>query len=152
MARRGAHSIEINADCESVFDLIHNYQVRLEWDPMLASAELLDGANCAAQGVRSRCVGNWKCLWIPVEASYVSFESGKVAAVKMTNRPWFFKEFAATIRHESLGESKSKTTYIYSFESRPSWISPILDPVMNSVLSREVKHRLGSLKRYIEAP
>ena len=85
------------------------------------------------QGVRSRCVGNWKCLWIPVEASDVSFESSKVAAVKMTNRPWFFKEFAATI-------------------PRPSWISPILDPVMNSVLSREVKHRLGSLKRYIEAP
>lgn len=143
-------AIEINAPAQATFDLIHQYDKRLLWDSMLREARLLDGATVAAQGVRSRCVGSWKCLWIPIEAIYVSFKSGKVAAVKMVNRPLFFAEFAATIRHDALDSQSSTVTYIYNFKSKPRWLAPVFEPVMNAVLAREVRHRLRALKSYAE--
>ena len=143
-------SIDINAPAQSTFDLIHEYDKRLLWDSMLCEARLLNGAKVAAQGVRSRCVGSWKCLWIPIEAIYVSFKSGKVAAVKMVNRPLFFAEFAATIRHDALDSQSSTVTYIYNFKSKPRWLAPVFEPVMNAVLAREVRHRLRALKSYAE--
>lgn len=147
---RGQHSIEIDASAQAVFDLIHNYDLRLQWDSMLCEAKLLDGATVAAEGTRSRCVGNWKCVWLPIESEYVSFESGKVAAVRMTNRPLFFDEFAATIRHVAINEVRSKVTYIYHFRSKPRWLSFLFEPIMNGSLQREVQHRLSSLKAFIE--
>lgn len=144
-------SIDINAPAQSTFDLIHEYDKRPLWDSMLCEARLLNGATVAAQGVRSRCVGSWKCLWIPIEAIYVSFKSGKVAAVKMVNRPLFFAEFAATIRHDALDSQSSTVTYIYNFKSKPRWLAPVFEPVMNAVLAREVRHRLRALKSYAES-
>ena len=79
---RGTHSIEINASCDAVFELIHNYDIRLQWDSMLCEATLLGAAAEVVKGVRTRCVGNWKCLWLAIEADYLSYEKGKVAAVK----------------------------------------------------------------------
>ena len=148
---RGSHSIEIQASTSKVFDLIHDYDLRLTWDSMLKQATLLDGATMAATGVRSRCVGNWKCFWLPMETKYVSFTSGSVAAVKLVNRPWFFDDFAATIRHENIeSTNRSRTTYIYSFRAKPKWLRPILEPLMKLAMNREVKNRLAALKRHLE--
>ena len=47
---RGQHSIEIDASAQAVFDLIHNYDLRLQWDSMLREAKLLNGATVAAEG------------------------------------------------------------------------------------------------------
>ena len=79
---RGTHSIEISASCDAVFELIHNYDTRLQWDSMLCDATLLGAAAELVKGVRTRCVGNWKCLWLAIEADYLSYEKGKVAAQK----------------------------------------------------------------------
>lgn len=147
---RGSQTIEIKASAQVVFDLVHNYDMRLEWDSMLSEAKLVAGPGVAQTGVLSRCVGNWKCLWLPIEAVYVNFQSGKVAAVKMTNRPLFFQTFAATISHEDLPQQLSRVTYIYSFSSKPRWLAFLLEPIMNASLRREVKHRLRSLKKFIE--
>src|SRR5437879_4795235 len=94
-----SHSIEIDAPCDAVFDLIHDYGRRLEWDSMLSEARLLHGATNAAVGVRSLCIGTWKTAFLGLETVYVSFERGRAAAVKLTNRPAFFSRFAATIKH-----------------------------------------------------
>jgi len=147
---RESHSIEIDAPCDAVFDLVHDYQRRLEWDSMLREARLLDGATSAGTGVRSRCVGTWKGAFLPMETEYVQFDRGRVAAVRLTNRPWFFDQFAATIRHDAVGEARSRTTYIYSFKARPRLLAPWLEPIMNLMLAREVRHRLQSLRAFVE--
>ena len=147
---RGTQAIEINASCDAVFELIHNYDIRLEWDSMLCEATLLGGADEAANGVRSRCVGNWKCLWLAIEADYLSYEKGKVAAVKMSNKPMFFAEFAATIRHDDLEDGRSKVTYIYHFNAKPGYLAFLFEPIMNFCLNREVTHRLAALKGFAE--
>ena len=147
---RGTRSIEINASSDTVFELIHNYVLRLQWDSMLCEAKLLSGATEATKGVRSRCVGNWKCLWLAVEAEYLSYEKGKVAVVKMSNKPMFFSEFTATIRHDDLEEGRSEVTYIYNFNAKPRCLAFLLEPIINSCLNREVRHRLAALKRFSE--
>ncbi|GAB4417411.1 MAG: hypothetical protein Fur0044_13060 [Anaerolineae bacterium] len=146
---RAILSVEIDAPGDAVFQVVHDYGCRLEWDTMLQEARLLDGASTAATGVRSVCVGTWRSLFLALETEYVRFEPGRIAAVKLTNRPPFFERFAATIRHEAIGEGCSRTTYIYFFRARPRFLAPLLEPIMNALLKREVRQRLYSLRRYL---
>jgi hypothetical protein len=143
-------SIEIRASCQTVFDLIHDYGRRLEWDSMLSRAALLGGAPAAALGVRSLCVGTWRSGFMGMETEYVRFERGCVAAVKLTNRPAFFGRFAATIRHSPLADGRSLTTYIYAFRARPRFLAFLLEPIMNLVLARQIRGRLKALRNFLE--
>lgn len=145
-----SYQVEIEASCEAVFDVVHDYERRLEWDPMLSEARLLAGARSAGVGVRSLCVGTWRGAFQALETEYITFERGRVAAVKLTNCPPFFRHFAATIRHEPLGANRSRVTYIYSFRARPAALAPLLEPVMRARMGREIRERLCRLRDYIE--
>ena len=143
-------SIEIHASCIAVFNLIHDYDRRLQWDTMLSRAMLLGDAKSADVGVRSLCVGTWQSGYLGLETEYIRFEPGEVAAIKLTNRPSFFDRFAATIRHKTLSDSRSLTTYIYNFSASPRILSPLLEPIMNVMLKREVTNRLRALRDFLE--
>ena len=116
---------------------------------MLSQALLLEAA-VPGVGVRSLCVGTWRSAFLPFETEYVRFERGRVAAVKLTNRPMCFDAFAATIRHEATGEGRSRITYIYSFRARPRVLAVLLEPVLSFMLSREVRRRLLCLRAFLE--
>lgn len=146
---KGTVSVEVVASCTAVFNLIHDYGRRLEWDTLLSKACLLDGATETGLGVRSLCVGTWRGMFLPLETEYIRFEPGRVAAVSLTNRPPFFAHFAATIRHEPLSETHSRVTYTYYFRARPKLIAPFLEPIMNLLLKRETQKRLYALQRYL---
>ena len=147
---RGSASVEIAAPCEVVFALVHDYARRLEWDTMLSEARLLGGAARADVGVRSLCVGTWQSAFLGLETEYVQFVPGRRAAVRLTNRPPFFERFAATIRHDPLDTGGSRTTYVYSFRARPRVLAPLLEPVMQLMLGREVRRRLRALQAFAE--
>lgn len=144
---RGTVSVVVEGSCTAVFNLIHDYGRRLAWDTLLRKAMLLDGATEAGLGVRSLCVGSWRGAFLPLETEYIRFAPGENAAVSLTNRPPFFNHFAATIRHEPLGENRSRVTYIYYFQARPRFLAPILEPLMNWLLKRETQKRLLALQR-----
>src|SRR5262245_30714407 len=91
-------SIEIEASCETVFDLIHDYNHRLKWDSMLSEAVILGEPGAADKGVRTRCVGKWRSAGIALETEYVNFNVGRVAAVKQVNGAIFIEKFAVSIR------------------------------------------------------
>jgi hypothetical protein len=150
--RRGSFSTEVHAEPEVVFDLIHDYDRRLKWDSMLSEARLVGGATTAGVGIRSLCVGTWRTAYLPMETEYVSFERGRVAAVKLTNRPAFFDRFAATIRHHAIAEGVSRVTYIYAFSARPQALALVLEPVMQRALDREIQQRLGALRAFYDRP
>ena len=147
---RASHSIEIDVPCSVVFDTVHDYARRLDWDRMLSQATLLAGATAAGIGVRSLCVGTWRSAFLPMETEYVSFERARVAAVKLTNHPALFATFAATIRHAAVSETRSRTTYIYSFRARPRFLAPLLEPIMRNLLDSEVRGRLRALRDFLE--
>ena len=149
---RNAVTVEMNASPETVFDLLHDYGRRLEWDSMLREARLLDGATAGGVGVRTLCVGTWRSAFLPMETEYIRFEPGKVAAVQLTRCPPFFARFAATIKHEAIGESRCRTTYIYNFQARPRWLAPLLEPIIDTLLRRETRMRLRALREFVEFP
>lgn len=147
---RESVSIVISASCESVFDLIHDYDRRLQWDSLLRKAYLCDGAKQAGEGVRSVCAAKWIVGGTTIKSEYVSYRRGEVAAVKMLNSPPFFQAFAATIVHEPLDEQRSRVTYIYNFKAKPTWLAWLLEPIMNFLLLKEIKGRLKALKAFLE--
>ena len=147
---RASVAVEIDAPCEAVFALVHDYDRRLEWDSMLSEARLLGGATAAGLGVRSLCVGTWKSGFLAMETEYVRFDRGRAAAVKLTNRPLFFQRLGASIRHEPLDAGRSLTTYVYSFRARPAWLAPVLEPLMRTMITREIRARLDALRSFME--
>jgi len=148
-------SVDINAPREVVFDVVHNYQIRLEWDTLLSKACILDeAATEAGVGVRTLCVGRMALGRVGMETVYISFDRPRAAAVRMKRGPWFVGDFAASIRHAdspAAPGTASRVTYKLQIHGRPSWLRFILDPILRLAFRYETRKRLLSLKRYIES-
>lgn len=147
---RGSASVDVRAPAALVFDILHDYSLRLEWDTMLSAADLVGDATVAAAGVRSLCVGTWSSAFLPMETEYIVFRPGEVAAVRLTNRPLLFERFAASIRHTPLGTDGSRVTYTYSFRTRPRHLAMLVEPVVARCMAREVRARLLGLRDFVE--
>ena len=86
-----------------------------------------------------------------METIYVSFNRPRVAAVRMTRGPLFLQSFAATLRHDAIGNGITRTTYRYNFTSRPRWLAFLVEPIVQRVFKLETQGRLAALKRFLEA-
>ena len=139
--------MDIPAGCAAVFDLLHDYHRRLEWDTLLREARITSGDESAGLGVTSLCVGKPMFGWIGIETCYVAFVPGHLAAVQMINRPPFFERFAASIRHVETPEG-SLLTYRFQFRARPWVLRWLLEPVMQWWLERETRQRLQALAQF----
>lgn len=145
----GTASIDIHASPQAIFDLIHDYDRRLEWDPFLREARLLEGAECAGLGVESRCTARWLAGGMAMDTVYVSFNRPTVAAVKMTRGPWILRTFAASLRQELCDSCSTRVTYRYHFESR--YLAWLIDPLILRIFHRETTNRLKALKTFLKA-
>lgn len=140
----------IPAATEAVFALIHDYRRRLEWDTLLREAYLEPEFEKAEVGAISVCRGKRILGGFAVRTKYVSFEKGKVAAVKMLNQPPFFDSFAASIRHLKIDDENSEVIYKVNFAAKPKWLRPILNPLMRAVFVWETRKRLKALKDFFQ--
>jgi hypothetical protein len=138
----------IPASADAVFALVHDYRRRLEWDTLLSEAYLEPEFLEAARGAISVCRGRLILGGFAVRTRYITFEKGKVAAVKMLNQPPFFDSFAASIRHLKISENESEIVYKLNFAAKPKWLRWFLQPAMSKVLAWETGKRLGALKRF----
>ena len=147
-------TVDILASCQEVFDVIHDYDIRLQWDTLLSQACILDeGVQNAGLGVTTLCVGRTALGKAAVETVYISFNPGQVAAVKMKRGPWFLKEFAASIRHTPIPSERgecSRVTYKLRIIARPKRLRFLLNPLLRLAFQAETSKRLASLKHYIE--
>ncbi len=143
---------EVPADCTRAFDLIHDYARRLDWDPFLREAVVLDGDGVAGLGVTTRCTARRWLGGLAMVTRYVSWTPGTVAAVKMTQPTPLFDRFAASIRHRSTGDGRSEVRYVYNFRARPRGLRWLLEPLMNWVMRRETRARLVALAAALETP
>ncbi len=147
----GTAFIDIQTSPEAAFDLIHDYRRRLDWDPFLREANLLNGAAVADRGVTSRCISRRNLGGWAMDTVYVTFDRPTVAAVKMTRGPFFFRSFAASIRQSRIDEQTTRVTYRYNFQLRPSSLAWFIGPFVWRTFDRETHARLAALKRYLEA-
>lgn len=139
----------IPTTCEEVFRVVHDYDRRLEWDTLLQTAYLED-VDQANVGVVAVCVGKTALMGLELRTRYVSFQPGKVAAVKLSSPAPFFDAFAASIRHFDLGDGCSDIVYELNYKAKPAFLRPLLHPIMSRMLAWETRKRLRSLKRYVE--
>ncbi len=138
----------IPASAEAVFALVHDYARRLEWDTLLQEAYLEPAFPEAQRGAISVCRGKSILGGFALRTQYVTFEKGKVAAVKMLNQPPFFDLFAASIRHIKVSENESEIIYKLNFTAKPRWLRWLLHPVMGKVFAWETRKRLRALKKF----
>lgn len=141
----------IPAPAEAVFELLHDYSRRLEWDTLLQEARLEAEFSEAARGAISVCRGKGVLGVFVLRTEYVSFEKGRVAAVRLLNRPPFFDSFAASIRHLKIDDSRSEIIYKLNFAARPVWLRALLHPVMRAAFAWETRKRLRALKNHFQS-
>jgi len=132
-----------------VFDVLHDYGRRLEWDTLLRAAYLEGGHTVAGKGVTSVCVGRRSLGGIALRTIYVTFERPTLAAVKMVNAPAFFGTWAASIYHEDVSADESRVTYKFHFRARPRLLGFILEPLMKTIFVWETEKRLQALCAYL---
>lgn len=144
-------AIEIRNTPEAVFDLIHDYDRRLEWDPFLQEACLLEGAASAGVGVTSRCTARRGFGGLAMETVYVSFDRPRVAAVKMTKGPALLDTFAASLRQDEVRPGVTRVTYRFHFSTRPAWLRPLAERIAAILFLREVRGRLKALKAHLDS-
>ena len=147
----GTVTAEIPASSAEAFALLHDYSRRLEWDTLLSAAWLEPPATQAAPGAISVCVGKRRLGGIPVRTRYVAFQPPRLAAVEMLNQPPFFESFAASIRHQDLGPSRSLVTYRFTFRAKPRCLRLVLHPVMQLAFRFETQRRLRALGGFFAA-
>jgi hypothetical protein len=147
----GTVSEIVPATCEQAFDLIHNYDRRLEWDTLLSQAYLTAGHARAGQGAVAVCVGRPWMGSLALTTEYVSFMPRRLAAVKMTKGPWLFATWAASLRHEAIDESQSRVTYAWQFTCRPRWARMLVEPLVNRVFFWETRKRLRALRTFLQS-
>jgi hypothetical protein len=138
----------IPASSLEVFQLLHDYSRRLAWDTLLKDARLCEGVSKAQRHAKSLCVGRWYLGGVALETEYISFDSPRMAAVKMINRPRFFESFAATIKHQDRGDGTSTVEYRYFFTARPGWLRWLLHPLMTLIFRWETRKRLRGLRAW----
>lgn len=140
----------IPASAEAVFDIVHDYGRRLEWDTLLSEAYVEPEFGNAALGAITVCRGRAILRGLALRTQYISFQKGRVAAVKMLNEVPFFEAFAASIRHLPVDDERSEIVYKLSFLGKPRWARPLLHPVMRTILVWETRKRLTALRCFVE--
>lgn len=140
-------SIVIAAPVGELFALTQDYARRLQWDPFLQSAELLDGAPAPGVGVRAYCVAH---SGLGMETEYVSFNPPRTCAVKMTRGPRLLGSFAGSWRFEEVAPGRTRVGFRYYLRARPWWLSWLLTPLMGWAFARDTRKRLAALKAAVE--
>lgn len=140
-------SLLIDAPAGPLFDLSQDYQLRTAWDPFVRELRFLDGATAPAPGVRV-WVRAWTGLTMTVE--YVTVNRPHVVAMRMTEGPRIFRNFAGSWRFEQASGARTRVVFRYAFETRPRWLRWLLDPVVARIFRRDIRARLKGLKNGAE--
>ena len=130
-----------------VFHLTQDYDLRKTWDPFAREVRFLGGATEPAVGV-----GVWVRAWngLTMTVEYVSYRAPDVAAIKMTDGPWFFSSFGGAWRFTDVGEGSTEVTFEYGFRTRGGLLGRVLDPAVRWAFGRDVRARLAAVKRTAE--
>ena len=137
--------IIIKSSTEIVFDLTQDYTKRLYWDTFLTRAELTEGAQAAAKGVKAYCVAK---NGLGMVTEYITFNRPKVTAIKMTEGPYMFKSFMGSWTYKAIAFDTTEVIFLYSFSLQFPF--NLFARFIKNNLQNNVKQRLNDLKIYIE--
>lgn len=154
-----AHSVlstTIERPSAVVFDAVHDYSRRLEWDTLLRGA-YTEGDLPPGIGVVAVCSARWHLSGLTFATRYVTFRRPDLAAVTLVRPSFVFAVWSASIRHRDLpattgAPASSEVSYTQTLRCRPRWLSRPLEYVAIGMFRRETRRRLRALKQYLEDP
>jgi len=140
------HVVPVDIDTAFAVSQTHG-DIRLEWDPFIASQHLVD-ADHPAKGVRTATVSRHRLKMV---SEYVSFKAPTQVGMKMVEGPWFFASFGGgwTFREVDGG---TEATWRYTFSVKPSWLSPVADPIGRWLLGKDITARIGAYAKACQNP
>lgn len=137
---------------ELVFDTLHDYDRRLEWDTLLQRATV-HGHAPPGRGVVTTCTARRSLGGLAFTTEYKAFRRPRVAAVKLLRPTGPFAAWGASIAHEDVddpaGPVRSWCTYTMTFVCRPRVLAPVLEPVARQAFRWETDRRLKALSAYL---
>ncbi len=131
----------------AVFDALHDYGRRLEWDTLLRRAEVV-GDQPPGPDVETVCTARWLLGGYGFRTRYVTFRRPTLAAVTLTRPVFVFATWAASIRHRD-EDGGSLLTYTFTFTCRPRLLAPLVEPVARFAFGVETRRRLAALRRFL---
>ena len=147
---------ELGAPPQVVFDAIHCYERRLEWDTLLRRAEIVseDGellplSTPLEAGMVVRSYARWRSGGVMMETQYTACEFPD-ATIEMVAGPWFFRSFKATAVLEASEAGGTVWHGQYEFKCQPSWLNWIIEPVVTWMFKRETQLRVAGLKQWLQ--
>lgn len=150
---------EIAVAPSEVWNAIHEYEHRLEWDRMLRDVAV-DGVapkRAAAINAGSEVTqwARWAAGGVMMKVRYLVSRSPTATAagyakVEMIRGPWFFRAFTARSELIALDAGSTRSVAKYEFECGPKWLRWVIEPIVLAVFRRETTSRWASLKRYLE--
>ena len=156
MSAHSVESIVIDRSSAEVFDVVHDYGIRIDWDTMLRRAEVI-GSHPPGKGVVTVCTARWYLGGFAFRTRYVTFVRPRLAAATLL-RPYFiFENWSASIRHRDrpvqpgTDVAGSELTYTLTLSCRPRWAARPLEAIAIAMFARETRRRLRALKRYVES-
>jgi hypothetical protein len=139
------YRLQLTVSPTVLFDLLHDYSLRSQWDTFTPDAELLD-AGAAARGVAVRCTDKHGRTMV---TRYCAFDRPHVATVRMTHGPWPFVRFGGCWRIVARGDRNCELMVSYHITTRPAWAQPLLDPLVGLLFSYHTRKRLRALQQFI---
>ena len=139
--------IEIELTQTELFDLTQDYSKRLEWDPYLKEAYLLNKAKYVEEGVESCCKNHYGSAMI---SKYISFNRPSVAAISMTKGPLILKKFCGAWNVKKMSNTRSLLVFTYNFELIGDALGKIFIPIASYLFAKDMKKRLLAIKLYVE--
>lgn len=147
-------SITIDRSTDDVFNTVHNYAVRTQWDTLLRRAYVVGGA-APAKGVETVCSARWYLGGLSFRTVYVTFQRPTLAAVTLVKPYFIFVNWSASIRHKDepppdSGRPGSELVYTLTLKCRPAALAGPLEFVAIRLFRVETHRRLKALKRFLE--
>jgi ribosome-associated toxin RatA of RatAB toxin-antitoxin module len=141
-----SRSIHVQAPRAFLFHLMQDYARRLEWDPFLSAARLVN-AETAGLGARAWCVDR---AGRGMETEYVSFDPPSRVAVRMTRGPWFLDRFAGSWRYEELTAASTRVVFRYHVKTKRWLLGSFGERMIERAFARSMDERLETLKERLE--
>lgn len=138
-----------------VFDVLHDYPRRLEWDTLLREAYVV-GGGLPDRDVEVVCTARRNLGGISFRTRYVTFRPPAdgvdgLAAVTLVEPTSVFETWAASIRHRDLTPGISNVSYTLTFTCRPRRLARTIEPVAQQMFVLETRKRLTALADYLAA-
>ena len=142
-------SLEMPAPACEVFDVLHDYEHRQEWDPAVSEARLTGGHLRPEPGAIRQSRTTLPLGMIALEEECVTVHPGELVALKMVNHPPLLDSYGSCTRHKDT-PTGSVATFSANFHTKPEWLRPVMEPLAAVYLKFEAKRHLRDLAEEVK--